>query len=298
MTTSLKGAAAPSNGVTPPPPLSPSRRTAVRALLIVIATALIAGVVVTLSAAAWGVSTFRVVKDSMALPSTLTGVTIDTGSVPVAVRITTDREVREPRVDMRMVNSSDAGSHPLEVNADGTTARVTIDTESSEFLRWGRAGEITLVLPPEVARRVSVTTQQEMGVVFAQADIDQLIARTLDGAVMLSGSARRIEITNEHGDVITREPIAVSDSFRATTTTGDVSVDFAEAPPTVDAESQHGDVVISLPPPGPYFVDATTAMEHGTTVVRVPQTNDRDGAAAVITGRSETGDVVIEDLEN
>lgn len=295
MTTST---VAPPNGVTPPPPLPPGRRTAVRALLIVMATALIAGVVVALSAAAWGVSTFRVVKDSMALPSTLTSVTIDTGSVPVAVRITTDREVREPRVDMRMVNSTNAGSHPLAVNADGTTARVTIDAESSELLRWGRAGEITLVLPPELARRVSVTTQQEVGVVFAQADIDQLTARTVDGAVVLSGSARRIEITNEHGDVTTREPIAVSESFRATTTTGDVSVDFAEAPPTVDAESQHGDVVISLPPPGPYFVEATTAMEQGTAVVRVPQTNDRDGAAAVITGRSETGDVVIDDLNN
>ncbi len=53
-----------------------------------------------------------------------------------------------------------------------------------------------MVLPPELARRLSVTTQQEDGVLLAQADLDQLIARTEDGAVVLSGSARRIEITH------------------------------------------------------------------------------------------------------
>jgi predicted transglutaminase-like cysteine proteinase len=31
-------------------------------------------------------------------------------------------------------------------------------------------------------------------------------------------------------------------------------------------------------------------------VVRVPQTTNRNGAAAVITARSESGDVVIDDL--
>lgn len=295
MTSSVTAAAPPPAPATPPPPLSPGGRTAVRVLLILAATALVLGTVAALTTAALGVSTFRVVKDSMPLPRTLTSVVIDTGSVPAAVRITADRAARDPRVDMRMVNSTRAGSDPLAVTADGTTARVTIDAEPSEFLQWGRAGEITLVLPPELARRLTVTTQQETGVVFAQADIDQLYARTVDGAVFLSGSARRIEITNEHGDITTREPIAVSDSFRATTTTGDVNVDFSEAPKTVDAETEHGDVVISLPPPGPYFVDATTGMEHGTTVVRVPQTRDRGSAAAVVTARTETGDVVVEE---
>lgn len=293
MTTVLPPVPAPAPPALPPPPLSPGGRSAFRVLLIIAATALLIAVVVSLGTAAWGVSTFRVVKDSMALPNTLTSVTVDTGSVPAAVRITVDREVREPRVDMRMVNSTRAGSDPLAVTADGTTARVTIDGEASEFLRWGRASEITVVLPPELARRVSVTTQQEMGVLFAQADIDQLTARTVEGAVVLSGSARRVEITSEHGDVTTREPIAVTESFRATTTTGDVSVDFVEPPQTVDATTEQGDVVISLPPPGPYFVDATTALPGSSAVVEVPQTRDRANAAAVITARAETGDVVV-----
>ena len=94
----------------------------------------------------------------------------------------------------------------------------------------------------------------------------------------------------------TREPIAVTESFRAATTTGDVSVDFVEPPQTVDATTEHGDIVISLPPPGPYFVDATTALPGNSAVVEVPQTRDRANAAAVITGRAETGDVVVNEL--
>lgn len=291
MTTTL----APPPPASPPPQLSPGGRTAIRTLLILAAAALVTAVVALSVTAAVTVSSFRVVRDSMPLPATVTSVVIDTGSVPVAVRLTSDRESRGPRVDMRMVNSTRAGADPLSVTADGATARVTIDAEPSEFLQWGRAGEITLVLPPELARRLTVTTRQEVGVVFAQADLDQLNARIVDGAVVLSGSARRIDIANEHGDVSTREPISVAESFRATTTTGDVSVDFAEAPVTVDAQTDRGDVVIALPPPGPYFVDATTGTDRATTVVRVPQTRDRDAAAAAVTARTESGDVIVDD---
>jgi len=280
----------------PPPPLSSGRRTAVRVALIVAAAVLVVGAVTSLGTLAWGVSTFRVVADSTALPSNLRSIAVDTGSVPVAIRITSDRDAREPRVDMRMVNSVRAGSDPLSVSTDGPTARVSIDAEDSPILGWGRASQITLVLPPELARRLTVTTQQEMGVVLAEADVDQLIARTREGAVVLSGSARHIEITNEHGDIATREPISVSESFRAVTQTGDVSVDFAGAPTTLDAETGHGDIVLALPSPGPYVVNATTGGERGSTVVRVPQTRERADAASVVTARSETGDVVIEEL--
>ncbi len=292
MTTTL---APPPSPASPPPQLSPGGRTAIRSLLVLAATVLLVAVVALSATAAWGVSSFRVIKDSMPLPTTLTSVEIDTGSVPAAIRLTSDRESREPRVDMRMVNSVRAAADPLSVTADGTTARVTIDAEPSEFLQWGRAGEITLVLPPELARRLTVTTRQEVGVVFAQADLDQFTARTVDGTVVLSGSARRIDITNEHGDITARDPISVAQSFRASTTNGDLSVEFAETPDTVDVETQRGDVVVTLPPPGPYFVDASTGTDHGATVVRVPQTRDREAAAAVVTARSDSGDVVISD---
>jgi hypothetical protein len=282
---------------TPPPPLSPGGRTAFRLALIAAAAVLVVGTLVSLGTVAWGVTSFRVITDSKPLPVAMRSVFVDTGSVPVAVRIITDRKAREPRVDLRMVNATRAGANPLAVNTDAAGTRITINGEASTFLQWGRAGEITLVLPPDLARKLTVTTQQDTGVVLAQADIDQLIARTDNGEVVLSGSARRIEIHTDNGDVVTREPISVSESFSATTDNGDIKVDFSDAAPrTIDVTSDNGDVIIALPARGPYVVNANTGEEVGATVVRVPQTTNRENAAAVVTARSDNGDVIIDDL--
>ena len=281
---------------TPPPAVSPGGRTAIRSLLIVAAAVLVVGTVASLAVTAWGVSSFRVVADSAALPATLRSVTIDTGSVPVIVRISSDREATTPRVDMRMVNSVRAGSDPLSIAADGTSARVTIDAEPSALLNWGRASQITVVLPQDQARRTTVTTQQDTGVVMLEADIDSLVARTRDGAVVLGGAARDVDITAQNGDIDTRAAMSVSENFTATTQSGDIDVEFSSAPKTLAATTQNGDVTVALPPPGPYVVDATTGQSWGSTVVRVPQTRDPSGAASVVHVRSETGDVTVDEL--
>ncbi|WP_111510973.1 DUF4097 family beta strand repeat-containing protein [Mycobacterium kyogaense] len=281
---------------TPPPAMSPGGRTAIRSLLIVAASVLVVGTVASLGVTAWGVSSFRVVADSAALPATLRSVTIDTGSVPVIVRISSDREATTPRVDMRMVNSVRAGSDPLSVAADGTSARVTIDAEPSALLNWGRASQITVVLPQDQARRTTVTTQQDTGVVMLEADIDSLVARTRDGAVVLGGAARDVDITAQNGDISTRAAMSVSENFTATTQSGDIDVEFSGAPKTLAATTENGDVTVALPPPGPYVVDATTGQSWGSTVVRVPQTRDPGGAASTVSVRSETGDVTVDEL--
>ena len=295
MTTIAPPPPAPAN---PPPPLSPGGRTAVRMTLIVAAVVLVVGAVASLSTVAWGLSSFRVITDSKPLPAAMRSLVINTGSVPVAVRITADRDAREPRVDLRMVNSMRAGANPLMVNSDSSETRITLSGEASTILDWSRAGELKLILPPDLARRLSVTTDQEVGVVLANADLDQLVARTADGEIVLSGAARRIVVHTDTGDVVTRDPISVSESFSATTIDGDIKVDLKDAPPhTVDATSANGDVIVALPATGRYVVNANTAWEQGTTVVRVPQTSNREQAAAVVTARSETGDVIIDDLQ-
>lgn len=277
-----------------PPPLSPGGRTAIRVLLIAVAVVLALGTVGSLGVAAWGLSTFRVATDSKPLPSTMRSLVVDTGQLPVAVRITADRAATEPRADMRMINSARAGSHPLNVTNDSTGTRLAIGGESSPFLQWGRAGEITVVLPPELARQLTVTTQQMIGVLMAQADLDQVNARMTHGAVLLSGSARRIEVHSVDGDVVARDAVSVTESFSATTANGDIEVDFKTAPATIDAITDNGDIRIALPPRGPYVVNANTGDESGDTVVRVPQTSDRKGAAAVVTARTDTGDITID----
>lgn len=279
---------------TPPPPLSDSARTGIRIILIVAATLLVTGSLGALGALAWGVSTFRIITDSQRLPAAMRSLVIDTANVPVAIRLTTDREIRAPRADLRLVNSVRANADQLTVTNNGSTTRVAIGEESSAFLRWSRAGEITITLPPGQARRLTVTTQQENGVLLAGADLDQLIAHTTNGPVILRGAARRIDVHTRHGDVTTQDPISVTEEFIAGTVDGDVVCDFKDvAPHSIEADSRNGDVAIAVPPRGPYLV---LAQSGDSTRVRVPETTDPEDAVAQITARSDDGDVVVEPL--
>jgi hypothetical protein len=287
--------------IAPPPPappapsqLSPGGRSALRAAFVVAAVMLIGGSVIALSVTAFGLSRFRVIADEQPLPADLRSLVVDTADVPAAVTLTTDRDATEPRVTMRMINSAGTGDQTLAVDRQGGRATVTVNGAVPEFMRWSRAGQITVTLPPALARGMSVTVRQEAGVLFAQADLDELVAHGTEGAVVLSGSARRIEVHNENGDVVTREPISVAESFTAETVDGDVIVDFRDAAPrTVEASTGNGDVALGLPTPGPYLVRAVSGSD---TSVRVPETTDADRAAAEVTARSGDGAVTVSTL--
>ena len=281
--------------VGPAPALTTTQRTALRVTIIALAAVVVTAVVAALAALAVTISNFRVVTDSEALPPTIRSLVIDTGAVPAAVRIVTDPRAREPRVDLRMVNSTRAGSDPLTLNTDRAEARIAIDDEPTPFLRFSRAGEITVTLPEQVAARLSVTTRQQTGMVKTEARLDELIARVDDGAVLLGGSARRVEIDNVNGEVRTDDSIAVSEEFSAHTVNADIQVTFDSAPPSaVDVSSRRGDVVVTVPGPGPFLVNADTGNTDGSTVVRVPRTSDRGEAVSVINARTDNGDVVID----
>lgn len=280
-----------------PPPLTPGNRTAVRVVLVVAAAVLLIGTVSSLAVAAFGLSALRMTTDTQPLPSAMKSLTVDTADTTTLVRIVADAAATAPRVDLRQVDSRQSPGAAVSVANEPAGTRVTVASHSGAFMDWNRAGELTVTLPPDLARKLSVTVQQEDGVVMAQADVDQLVARTIDGAIVLSGSARRIEITSQDGSVVTREPISVTESFNATTSDGSINVDFKNAAPkTIDVTSRDGSVTIALPPHGPYLVDANTDYGDGSTDVQVPQTNDPDDAAAVITARSEDGSVVVTTL--
>jgi hypothetical protein len=280
-----------------PPPLTPGSRTAVRVLLVVAAAVLLIGTVSSLAVAAFGLSALRMTTDTQPLPAAMKSLTVDTADSTTLVRIVTDRAAAEPRVDLRQVDSRRSPGAAVSVTNEPGGTRVTVPSQSGAIMDWNRAGELTVTLPPDLARKLSVTVQQEDGLVMAQADVDQLVARTIDGAVMLSGAARRVEITSRDGSVITRDPISVTESFSATTSDGSINVDFKNAAPkTIDATTRGGDVAIALPPRGRYLVDANTDNGDGSTEVQVPQTNDPADAAALVTARSKDGHVVVRTL--
>jgi hypothetical protein len=278
-----------------PPPLTDGGRTAIRVVLVLAAVLLALGTVGGLTAAAVGLGGTRVIADSKALPATLRTLTIDTGDLPMAVRVVADPQAREPRTDLRFASSAGVGQHRLEVSADATDARVTVTGESPEWLQWARAGEITVVLPPEVGRRLNLTSNQQVGVLMAEADLDRLTASTITGAVVLRGSARTMDLHTQHGSIHTREPIAVRESFSANSIEGGIDVDFAgTAPRAIEAVSGDGDVTIGLPGSGPYFVAAQAGYQGGSTI-SVAQTANAAQAVAAVTARSSTGSVRIDD---
>lgn len=277
-----------------PPPLTPRRRTAVRASLVIAASVLVVSCVVALGMTAWGLSGYRVIADEKTLQADLKSLIIDVGNVPTAVRLTIEDDATVPRVSMRLINLDRSGDHTLDVTEESGTARVTVNGQGSGFMDWGRAGKITVTLPREIARRLSVTAQLEDGVLLAEADLDSLVVHNVDGAVILGGSARNLEIHTRDGSIVAHEPIAVSESFLAAAVDGDVNVDFVSAPPRrLEATTRDGDVKISLPEPGPYLVQAS----GDSTRVSVPRTNDRARAVAEVSVRTADGNIMIDTLD-
>lgn len=277
-----------------PPALTPGGRTTLRAIIVILAGVLVAGTVLSLGVTAWGVSALRVIADAKSLPKDMKSLIVDIGDIPAAVRLTTDRAATEPRVSMRILNAPRGGDQTLVVADEAGTTRVTVNGDESRFMDWGgRAGELTVTLPPELARRLSVTVQQDDGVLLAQADVDELVARNTDGAVLLSGSANRMDIRTQDGSIFAREPISVTESFVAQVDDGEVSVDFKDAAPRkVDVVSADGDIAISLPGQGPYLVRASADSPE----IRVPETNDPARAVSKVTLRTDDGNVAVSTL--
>lgn len=274
-----------------PPPLSSGGRTAARAVLVTAAVVVLTGTVALLTVAAVGLSALRLVTDRHLLPTDMRELTVDTTAAPMAVRIVSDRNATEPRVDLRMVTSERSERQELTVTDDagGTVLRVE---GGAGFLAWGDPGEVTVTVPPELGRQLAVTVRQDVGVLLADADLDELTAATADGAVILRGSARRIEVRTEDGDIRARQPITVAESFSAATVDGDLQVRFADTPGRIDVSTGDGDISIALPPPGPYLVRAQS--RSGDARVQVPQTTDPARAVAEVTARSDNGAVQVE----
>ena len=281
--------------IAPPPPaatpqaLTPGGRTAVRVALVAAATVLTVGCVASLVMVAWGLSNVHVTIDEKTLPGDLRTLVVDTGDIPVTIRPTTEGE---PRVSMRIVNSANAGDQSLVVTEGAGETRLSVSGDRPRtMMSWGGTGEITVTLPPAVAQRLSITAQLDDATLRSEADLDSLVVSNIDGDVVLSGTARRVEVHTRDGDVVAHRPLAVRESFLTSSVDGDVHVDFTDTPPRrIETTTRDGDVAISLPEPGPYLVRASGE----STWVRVPETSDPARAVAEVTVRTVDGSVELD----
>lgn len=273
-----------------PPPLTPGGRTAIRAILVIAASALVLGCIVALAMSAWGINSLRVNNDRKDLPQGMRSLTIDASDV--TIHVTSDPKATAPRVDLRTLTSTRSVQPHLEVTTDGGATRILVAPDSGGFMNFSRTGDVTVTLPPQLAKTLSLTTQQEDGTLMVDADLDRLTADSTDGDIVLNGSAHVVEVTTRDGNVASRKPLSVTDSFLAESVDGNVAVAFAEpAPRKLDATTRDGDVAITLPPTGPYLVDA---QSHDATSVRVPETTDPARAVSEVTVRSTDGNVAVD----
>ena len=274
-----------------PRALSGGGRTAVRVVLVVIATLAALGTLGSFGVLATGVSSLHVLTDTQPLPAGVRSLTIDSGDGPAIVRISTDVNATAPRVDMRMVTRrADA---QLVVTNDAAGSRVTLSDNGPGLSPWKGHVAVKVVLPPGVARGLSVTVNQRTGAVATDADLDQLVTNTDEGVVILGGSARRVDVNIRDGDIGTSTPIAVTESFTAHTESGYISVQFRVTPRTTEAVAD-GDVTVGLPGPGPYRVNAQSENPDRETTVRVPQT--ADPRAPMVTAHSKGANVTVTQL--
>jgi len=272
--------------------MSGGLRTAMRVTLVVVAALVLLGTLVGLGALAFGLGGSRVVSDTQELPASMQFLTVDTGDVPLAVRIITDIDAEDPRIDLRMLTGTD-DTQLYVANDDDGGSRVTLGDSGSGFLKFRRTGEIKVILPPRVARGLTVTVNQRAGSLSTDADLDQLVAKIDDGAVTLGGSARRVDVSVRRGDISTSTSITVTESFRAEIESGGIAVEFRAAPRTTQAIADD-DVTVGVPSPGPYRVRAQSNRPRGETTVTVPETTDP--SAPEVTARSKSGNVLVTEL--
>lgn len=272
-----------------PPPLTPGNRTALRVLLVIAAAVLVVGSVVSLGVVAWGLNTLRTSNDRKDLPGNMRSLVIDASDV--SIHVTSDPKVTTPRAELRTVGSSRRAQQRLNVTTDAGQTQIRVSRDSGQVVGFGTS-DLTVALPPALASALFITTQQNDGTLTVDADLNRLVARSSDGDVVLNGAVHVVDVSARDGDVVSRKPVSIRESFVVDAADGDVAVTFAEpAPRTITATTRDGDVSLTLPEAGPYLV--TTRSEYATSV-EVPETTDPAKAVSEVTVRSDDGSISID----
>jgi DUF4097 and DUF4098 domain-containing protein YvlB len=187
----------------------------------------------------------------------------------------------------RVVVRADTG----HVNLSGSEgARVRV----REKLRW-------IWRKPRVSTRVAGATLMVSAecpgsstLNRCKADLDlaipfdaDVVVRGDSGDISAERLAGHLELTTDSGDVAGRDLNPTT--LKATTDAGNVDLEFATQPVSVRANSDSGDVAVTVPAGGEYRVDATT--DAGDVTVEGILRNDHAGRS--ITATADAGDVTV-----
>jgi hypothetical protein len=161
----------------------------------------------------------------------------------------------------------------------------------------GQTMRVTLTCPQQDGCSVDFTIELPAGVTVQ--------AKTQAGDVKITDITGALDITNESGDIrvanavgevrITGDSGQISGTglrspvFTAKSDSGDIELAFTDAPQTVEAKTQSGDVTVSVPrTSGNYRVQADTNAGRRTVSVDVNSSSSRS-----ITAQTDAGDVTV-----
>jgi len=134
--------------------------------------------------------------------------------------------------------------------------------------------------------QLPVVARGDNGAIQAHGLTGALRLRTDNGTVAVTGARGVLQLQSSNGAISTTA--TTSSSVSARTDNGQIGLDFAAAPTTVDAQTSNGQVEIALPTSATYYI--TTGTSNGSIETTVP--SDRF-AHRTITARTDNGGIDI-----
>ncbi|TCC01976.1 DUF4097 family beta strand repeat-containing protein [Kribbella soli] len=201
------------------------------------------------------------------------------GSATVEVRPGDGTEIKVDRQSERNV----FGSDPKE-KYDESEGKLELESGGCGFLSFGCKTTYVLTVP----RDLKLTVESSSG---------NMTVNGIEGATNLKTSSGDIEVHDVGGPLELRSSSGdlEGDGLSATSVTthsssGSTSLDFTEAPQTVEAKTSSGDVSIRIPSgTEAYKVDTDTSSGDEAANVKIDPNSSR-----TITAKTSSGDVSIE----
>jgi hypothetical protein len=192
----------------------------------------------------------------------------------------------DDQVHVRMTGSFFGNQPTLSATTTGGVTEVRGGCRPQIFSRCA----ITVAV--QLPRSLPVTVTGQNGRITASALTGRVTLTTTNGAIDTDGTVGRVALQTTNGDI--RVSGATSKIVEAGTTNGSVTLEFADAPDSVDASSTNGSVTVRVPVDGvDYLVNArTTNGSVNTDSVPSDSTSRRS-----ITAETTNGAVTVEALD-
>ena len=201
--------------------------------------------------------------------------------------------VAVPNATIDLVPSGDGGTH-VEITGwySGAEPEFRVSTVDDETLVEGGCprdfmSRCSLQMSIAVPATADVRVVSTNGAITASSLDGSLDIGTTNGSLRVAEATGELSLRTTNGGVhVTR---ATSSEVTATTTNGQVELEFAEAPTEVLARSTNGGIAVRLPEGESYFLDVRTTNGD----VRTEMESDRF-ADRTVTAETTNGGITVE----